>query len=169
MTYQNLPPIAELAELLEYEPETGVVTWKKNRSRTAKKGSPAGCISSCGYMQIMINRKKYMLHRIAWIMGTGSDPIDFEIDHVNGDKTDNRLSNLRKASRAENTWNQAKPKSNTSGYKGVSWNKKCEKWVAYIGVEWRRIHLGCFETKEAAHAAYSRAADQHHGAFANFN
>jgi hypothetical protein len=167
MTYLKLPPLAELVEILEYNSNTGLITWKKNRSRTAKKGSPAGCISSCGYIQVMINRKKYMLHRIAWLLGTGIDPVDFEIDHANGNKTDNRLCNLRKASRAENTWNQSKPKSNTSGHKGVSWSKKYGKWVAYIGVNWERMHLGYFLDKEQAKAAYEDAANKYHGNFAN--
>lgn len=110
-----------------------------------------------------------MLHRIAWYMATGIDPIDFELDHANGDKTDNRISNLRRATRADNNRNQPKQKNNTSGYKGVSWNKTYSKWVAYIGVDWKRQHLGYFDTLEDAHTAYKEAANRLHGSFANCN
>lgn len=167
--YLKLPDLEILHSILDYDKTTGVFMWKLSRSRTAKAGMTAGCLSSCGYMQIMINRKKYMLHRIAWYMSTGTDPVDFELDHINGDKTDNRIENLRKATRADNNRNQPKRKNNTSGYKGVSWNKKYGKWVAYIGIDWKRRHLGYFETAEAAHAAYSAAANELHGSFANCN
>lgn len=110
-----------------------------------------------------------MLHRIAWYMATGVDPIDFELDHINGDKTDNRICNLRRATRADNNRNQTKRKNNTSGYKGVSWSKTYSKWVAYIGVDWKRQHLGYFDTPKGAHVAYKDAANKLHGPFANCN
>jgi hypothetical protein len=167
--YQKLPNLDVLLSLLEYSEATGRLAWKVNRGRLAKAGMTAGCLASCGYMQIMINSKKYMLHRIAWYMHTGVDPIDTELDHANGDKTDNRMCNLRQASRCDNNRNQPKRKHNTSGYKGVSWSKRNRKWVARIRFEWKQKHLGYFDEATDAHAAYEKAAKELHGIFANYN
>lgn len=91
------------------------------------------------------------------------------IDHKDGNKLNNQRDNLRPATHAENTRNSKRPINNTSGYKGVSWHKRLQKWQAKISVNGRRIHLGYFDTSEEAHAAYCKAADKYHGEFARYD
>lgn len=91
------------------------------------------------------------------------------VDHKNTDRLDNRRLNLRRASSSQNKWNRGKNKNNTSGYKGVSWNKKDKKWTACIGVHRERIGLGYFSTPEAAALAYNKAARKLHGKFCVLN
>lgn len=90
-----------------------------------------------------------------------------QVDHINGDSSDNRLENLRLATNTQNARNRGKSKHNTSGYKGVFWHKATNKWTAQIGVDRKRIYLGIFDTPELAHRAYCEAAKVYHGEFAN--
>lgn len=92
-----------------------------------------------------------------------------EVDHVNGDKLDNRRSNLRLCSRAENNRNQSTARSNKIGLKGVSWHTASQSYVAQICVDRKKIHLGCFACPETAAAIYDLAARKFHGAFARTN
>lgn len=92
-----------------------------------------------------------------------------EVDHINGNRFDNRKSNLRICTHKENTRNNTIPSNNTSGYKGVSWDKFRDKWKAYIIFDKRMIHLGRFESKTEAAKAYNRAAIKHFGEFAKLN
>jgi len=94
------------------------------------------------------------------------DAGDLDVDHINGDGLDNRRSNLRVATRSENLRNKGPQRSNTSGFKGVSWAKRARKWESQIRVDGKRRHLGYHPTPEAAHAAYCRAARELHGDFA---
>lgn len=103
------------------------------------------------------------LHRVVM-----DAPDDMEVDHINGDTLDNRRCNLRLATRAENSCNRRISRNNTSGYKGVSFDKKRGVWVAYITVARRRRHLGSFPAAELAHEAYCKAALELHGEFARF-
>lgn len=92
-------------------------------------------------------------------------PEDMFVDHINGDRLDNRLCNLRLCTKSENGRNSVKPKSNTSGLKGVSWHRKSKKWVAQIMINQKQIYLGLHKTKEDAHAAYVEASRKYHGEF----
>ena len=98
-------------------------------------------------------QKSYYMHRI--LMG---DPKGLEVDHIDGNGINNRRSNLREATKAQNRHNQRVSIANSSGYKGVSWHKSCDKWHARIKRDGKSQHLGLFKTAEAAHAAYCRAS-----------
>jgi hypothetical protein len=89
-------------------------------------------------------------------------------DHINGDTLDNRKSNLRICTSIENCRNSKRPKNNTSGYKGVHWEKANKKWVAIIQINYKKIYLGLFDDRQKAHEAYCKAAVNYHGEFANF-
>jgi hypothetical protein len=149
-----------LLEALDYDGETGAFRWKKS-------GRAAGGLGSRGYVAIKIDQVVHFAARLAWQYVHGTTPR--YIDHINGNKIDNRLSNLRECSNAENIRNQRIHSNNSSGYKGVYWHKACQKWVAQIGVD-RKIHsLGVFDTAENAAIAYDAAAKSHHGEFAKLN
>lgn len=120
--------------------------------------------SKSGYVYGNANGSLSLLHRL--IMNA---PDDMQVDHINGDKTDNRKRNLRICSASENMQNMMKCSKNTSGYKGVSWRKAYDKWEAQIGVGKKKIHLGYFESKTEAASAYDRAALLYHKEFANTN
>ena len=106
-------------------------------------------------------------HRLAWFFVYGEWP-QKQIDHINGNKSDNRISNLRLATASQNLSNKGITKSNTSGYKGVSFNRTKKKWMASIKVNKKSINLGYFLTPEEASEAYKAAAIKHHGEFASW-
>jgi len=116
-----------------------------------------------GYVKGMIGDTTKSLHRI--IMGEPSG----NVDHINGNKLDNRQSNLRICNQSQNCANSKIPKNNTSGYKGVHWNKALKKWQSYIMVRRKRIHLGYFYIREQAGKAYNDAAVEYFGEFARLN
>lgn len=91
------------------------------------------------------------------------------IDHINGNSLDNRKSNLRICSQQQNVWNMKKPRHNTSGYKGVSWDKERKRWAAYIKINKKKIYLGRFMSIKAAKEAYNKAAIKLYGEFARIN
>jgi hypothetical protein len=134
----------------------------------AKKGDEAGTVNAFGYVVLKINGMAFPAHRIAWAYTFGEWP-DHEIDHVNGDKADNRMDNLRLAARSENCQNAAIRSDNTSGYKGVTFRKSSGKWIAQIAINGKRLHLGCFPSAEDAAHAYDAAARQYHGKFCCVN
>jgi hypothetical protein len=112
----------------------------------------------------LFGRKNIMMHRL--IMNT---PEGMDTDHINGDKLDNRRENLRVCTRSQNMQNTTRRSDNTSGYKGVDWDKENGKWRAEIKVDSRRINLGRYDSAEEAALAYDRAAREYHGEFANTN
>ena len=157
----------EARQLLDYNPETGVFTWRVRRTGTARAGDQTGRVNNRGYVELKVKNRRYSAHRLAWLMVHGVWPREF-IDHIDGNPANNRLDNLREASRTENSRNRRMQYSNTSGYKGVYWFKAARKWHAQIHTNGRNKHLGLFLTAEAAHAAYCKAAAELHGEFANF-
>lgn len=156
-----------LKELLHYDPESGSFT-RKARSAVrcrGKVGDVLGSINSRGYLTISVDNKKYQAHRLAWLLTHGEFPPD-QIDHINGIKTDNRIANLRPATRQENGQNSKKRKDNTSGFKGASFDKQRGKWKAVISVPLLgERSLGYFDTPEAAAAMYAGAARLFHAEF----
>jgi hypothetical protein len=113
----------------------------------------------------MIDRRAYLAHRLAWLYMTNEWPL-CNIDHKDGDKTNNKWANLRLASVSQNAANKKRPATNTSGFKGVYWAPKSQKWAAQIEVNGHSIYLGLFATREGAHAIYCKAATEYFGGFA---
>ena len=136
-------------ERLSYDTRTGLFKWKFRTANRIQAGDVAGWSTEDGYVRIRILGRNYRAHRLAWLIVYGSFPPD-QIDHINGVKHDNRISNLRAVTGLENCRNKPLSSSNTSGYMGVSYNKRMRKWVAKIGVSRKLIYLGCFENKEDA-------------------
>jgi len=154
----------ELRRLFVYDPETGVLTRRVNHANGLKAGTVAGTMQRgrARYFVTRINRRLYLVHRLAWLYMHGEWPKGF-IDHINGNGLDNRLYNLRDVTNKQNLQASLKPpKSNTSGFKGVYWNKKQSKWVAGISIEGRRKYIGSFDSPEVAHEAYlAKKAEVH--------
>jgi len=152
-----------LRELLHYDPETGLFTRRVNRQgRWGKAGSVAGHINPRGYRVIWIGCN-WMAHRLAWLYVHGAWP-EGQLDHINQDKTDNRIENLRLVTHAENMQNRPHQRNNVSGFKGVAPCKKTGRWQALICSNNKQIYLGLFATPELAHAAYCDAAARLHTA-----
>ena len=151
-----------LKSILDYNPETGIFTWKIRPAYCINIGDIAGCLNkNDGYIRIQINNKSYQAHRLVWLYMTGNCPIK-TIDHINHIRTDNRIINLRDITQRENQYNRSENKNNSSGYKGVSWHKKANKWHARIRVNGKQIHLGYFTDKEEASQAYQEAKEKYH-------
>jgi hypothetical protein len=153
-----------LRELFDYEPGSGEFRYKVRRNR-ALVGSICGWHNARGYLSFRVDGKMHYAHRLAWLHVHGRWP-DAMIDHINGEKDDNRITNLREASRSQNLANSRVPSNNTSGFKCVSFYKKSGKWTATIMKDAKFTPLGRFETPEAAHAAYMAAAERLFGDFA---
>lgn len=151
-------------ELLDYNPETGVVRWRAPSAPQSQitVGAEAGCVNrAIGYRYISINDRRYLTHRLAFLIMVGRWPHD-EIDHINGVKDDNRWSNLRETGRVGNNRNRCLSSNNTSGHMGVHWDQSRGKWCAQINGK----HLGRFKNLADA-AAARKAADVEYGYHAN--
>lgn len=152
-----------LSTLLSYDKDTGIFTWNVPNGNKAK-GSIAGTVMRNGYVRIGVNGKTYMAHRLAWMFSFGKFPIVF-VDHINGIRSDNRILNLREASKAENTWNSSAYSNNRLGLKGVHFNSVDRKYIAQITVGGKRKCLGSFNDKYEAYEAYIKASKALHGNF----
>jgi hypothetical protein len=152
-------------ELFDYDPLAGVLIWRVATSSRNPKGSVAGSIGPNGYRSIMADWQKYQAHRLVWLWHNGSFP-PADIDHANGDRSDNRIENLRLANRSQNMSNVGRRRDNSSGCKGVSWHAQDAKWRACIQKDGKFIHIGLYDTKEEASAAYFEAAQRLQGEFA---
>lgn len=161
---QDLPDAAYLRSWLIYNPETGAILWRRARGHV-KAGNNAGGRHR-GTIRIKLDRKSLLAHRVAWKMQTGVEP-PAEIDHKDGDGTNMRWNNLRAATRPQNTKNRRLNRNNPHGLKGVTQDKRRKKprFAAQIIADGCRHHLGTFDTKEEAHAAYIAAAKRLHGEF----
>ena len=153
---------AAILSLLAYDPETGVLTWKRKPNRRIKIGSVAGRVDGCGYVNIKVDGKLHKAHRLAFLIVEGKFPAQ-RVDHINGDRADNRWNNIRHASPSENSQNIAGPTArNTSGYLGVTRGIRGNGWIAQIVIDKSRHHLGTFKDPEDAHRAYIAAKKQLH-------
>jgi hypothetical protein len=150
---------ARLRELLHYEPSTGELRWMLSIGGV-KAGAIAGSTDSQGYVRVRLDGRTYKAHRLAWLWVHGELP-EHEIDHINGGKADNRIANLRDVRHQTNTENLRLPRvTNKSGLLGV--RPKAGRWHASIRLNQVAHHLGSFQTKEAAHAAYLAAKRKYH-------
>lgn len=150
-----------LRELLRYDPTTGVFTWRYARSGISP--GPAGAVGGTGYVYISVDGRRYLAHRLVWMHVHGKWP-DGDTDHINCNRADNRLSNLRDVPRYVNNQNRSGVQSNnrTSGATGVTWHHHSRKWIARISLRGKTHRLGLFETVEEASAAYLEAKRRLH-------
>ena len=143
-----------LKELLDYNSETGIFTWKVNHGIKIKAGSTAGTCSPNCHITIGIDNKLYFAHRLAFLYMEGYFPENM-VDHINRVKDDNRWENLRHASKQCNARNCAIRNTNKSGVTGVYWNKQNKKWISQITINKEGIYLGCFDgLRDAAQARW---------------
>lgn len=153
--------VERLKELLCYNPDSGVFTWKCSPRNRTLPGDVAGCRADTGYEIVVVDQQRIRLHHAAWAMVYGEMPRG-QIDHINGVRHDNRIANLRLATHAQNMQNTAIRKDSTSGVKGVHLRKDTGKYSAQITVDGKSMYLGCFDTLEAAQNARLQAEIKHH-------
>lgn len=152
-------------QLLEYNPATGLFRWKIRRSNVCATGWFSGTTNTGGYKLIMIDGRNHRAHRLAWLLTHGVIPPD-DIDHENQNRADNRLCNLREATRTVNRRNASRNRNNTSGFTGVTFHSSVNKWCAQIVVNRKNIVLGYFtEIDEAVKAR--KLANERYGFHAN--
>jgi len=156
-----------LREYLDYDPETGVLRWKKVPSNRVKLGAVAGTPRKAGYVSVSLHGNNMLAHRLIWAYVTGAWPRS-RVDHRNMIRNDNRFDNLRLTTNSQNMANMRKRRTNVSGYKGVTWAPKIQRYIANIKVNMQPIYLGCFMDPVTAHEAYKKAALKYFGEFARF-
>lgn len=148
-------------ELFEYR--DGVLFWQKSPRRGIRKGSMVGCKTN-KYVRIRLKNKTYYAHRIVYLMFHGHIPV--EVDHIDCDKLNNKVENLRAATRVENGANLPLRKDNKSGVKNVCWHKAANKWQVSVKANGKRHNFGLFDDLELAALVASEARDKYHGKFA---
>jgi hypothetical protein len=149
-----------------YDSKTGEFRNARYKGSTAPKGALSGAFNERGYLNLYIDSVLYSGHRVAWKIVHGVDPEE-EIDHADGNTSNNAISNLRSASRVDNIGNQRLSKRNTSGFKGVQYVRETCRWRANFGSGPTHKYCGMYDTPEDAHAAYVAAAKKYFGRFAN--
>lgn len=167
MRIKQLPTVERLNEEFEYRSEEGEI-YRRRSSGLGRKGAKAGGITPYGYRFALINCTSYQLHRIIWKMHYGTEPLR-HIDHIDGNKLNNRVDNLREATVSENLFNSKIRSDSTTGIKGISYDgspKRRKRWRAVIMVDQKFIQVGRFLTKEEAVTALDEARDRLHGEFA---
>lgn len=155
-----------LREVLSYDAETGVFTWRERISIRIKVGNRAGRVNWKGYRMIGVDGALIMEHKLAWLYVYGEWPSK-QIDHINRDKADNRIANLRLATSSQNHINKGLQKNNTSGVKGVIWEPSLGKWRARIKVNGRNKYVGVFASIDDAAAARKTAEKHYFGEFSS--
>lgn len=173
--------LAYLNECLDYDADSGILSWKRTRpdyhfkTQARKKwwtvrygGREITCIANNGYIVFNLLKVLYLAHRVCFAIANQieMDDLPEQIDHKDTCKTNNRAENFRAADAMKNGWNTSLSKNSTSGLKGVSWGKQRGMWRSTISINKKHTHLGFFNTKEDAHAAYVAAANDNFGEFA---
>lgn len=157
----------QIMEYLEYNPDTGVFAAAKTHGTLWRQGKVVGHKNKAGYITITLLGKVRKAHRLAWIYVYGEDIDGYEIDHINGDKSDNRICNLRISSHQQNMFNMKKKSTNKSGVKGVHFDKRCNKWRAQTSINKKRVHIVLFNTIESAEKAIREFMVANHKEFIN--
>lgn len=152
-----------LKSILNYDSGTGIFTWLITPTNNVPAGSIAG-YPVYGYIIIGINKKLYRAHRLAWLYMYGCFPEGI-LDHINRDRQDNKIDNLRIASKQQNAYNSKLNKKNTSGFRGVSWHKASNKWRATASIQGKSYNLGVYITAKEASAVYEEFVKNKHGEF----
>jgi hypothetical protein len=154
-----------LQDLFDYQ--DGCLIWKTQLAYRGKSGTIAGSKRNDGYFQVGINNTDYLLHRLIYLYFHGVMPK--YIDHIDGSRNNNKIDNLRECTNQQNSFNSRISKNNTSGIKGVSWDKSRDKWQAKCTLNRKTIHLGRFDSIEQADLALRSWREQNHGQFARNN
>lgn len=141
-----------------YTYKDGKLFFKSNLHSKQREGQEVGSLNNCGYLKVCLDKQNYLIHRLIFLMHYGYLPE--MLDHIDRNKLNNRIENLRECDKEVNSWNRDKQANNTSGYRGVSWNKAAGKWHAYIKIKGKRKHLGLFSTPEEANEAYEKAKSE---------
>jgi len=181
MANKPLPPPEVIRQLLRYEPDTGRLFWlpRPVEMLTAKHADPtwnakhAGRPAfvtkhNAGYFVGTVMKRQILAHRVIWCLVAGCWP-ECEIDHIDGDRANNKWDNLRLATRSQNMRNSKSHTNSSSRFRGVSWNTRRGHWVVYITIEGRSRHVGSYSDETLAARAFDRVAQIHHGAFARLN
>lgn len=148
---------------LSYDPSTGIFTRRIYRGHKSLPGTEINSIGSHGYIEACLSGRLYLAHRLAWFHETGEWPE--YVDHIDRNKLNNRIDNLRSCTVQENNWNLPDNPRNTSGIRGVSWDRPSGKWMATIRGEGKTRYLGKFEDKNDAAKAYEDAVARYRGHF----
>jgi len=156
---------AEIRRCLSYDPETGVLTWIAVNSNRIKVGRRAGNIHGEGYREVSVGSRRILAHHLAWFLHHGVWAKEL-VDHINGDKSDDRMVNLREATYKQNAGNTRAHKDAAVPLKGVCMHVDGVRFKAQCRIAGRVTHLGIFYTAEEAHAAYMAAHRAEHGEFA---
>lgn len=158
--------LATVREALTYDSETGILHWRIRPSQRVQAGTVAGYAGPNGYWAVGLKRQEVLAHRAAWAIYCGSWPVTY-LDHVNGDKTDNRIANLRPATRSQNCVNRRSWGPHRGVVRRVSRRTGLVSWQAHIQVDGKDKTIGTFSTLAAARDAYEREAAVLHGDFVN--
>jgi len=159
-----LPSVETLRQDFNYDPETGELTHARQKRGRGRVGETAVSINAKGYAVVSVRSRRYYAHRVIWKLMTGKEP-DGEVDHRAGVRADNRWAKLREASSSANSQNAVKPRTNTSGFKGVSQDKKTGRWGARAHINGKYKSLGRAATPEAAYQLYLAATRPVHGEY----
>jgi hypothetical protein len=162
----DLIAIDRLHELLSYDPETGEFTNKVRRSANAPAGAKCGCVNRHGYVVGRLDDRLYYMHRLAWAMTyRGWPPKGMDVDHIDRDKANNRISNLRLATRSQNMANRVPKTLPKSGARGVYFDRRKRKWSVRISMDKRNIDLGAFACLGQAIRARKLGEVRHFGQY----
>lgn len=151
--------------ILDYNKDSGFFRWRFSKACCIRAGDIAGVLNSAGYIRIKIDGKSYAAHRLAWLWSTGEWPKS-EIDHINRKRSDNRIANLREATRSQNIQNGSHRINNRSGIRGVCWDKKSRMWLSSITAKGQRL-ASYHKTMMSAEAWYLFMAEVLHGEYAS--
>lgn len=158
MDYKNL-----------FKYENGDLYWIDSPNSLVPAGSKAGSLRNDGYVGIFIKGTYYFAHRIIWEMFNGEIPVGLVIDHIDGNRSNNMVENLRICTFQQNHFNRGKQSNNKSGFKGVSWHKQKQKWVAQIKLDGRNKFLGFFTDPVKAYEKYCEIAIERYGEYAKLD